>query len=216
MSDSVSGAPPAAGVSTRAREDRGARALAWWRRLVDPQLGDPGSRARLRRARSSFEALNVRAGVVLANRLGAAHAGAPDQRTRDVLDLARVLAHVREHDPAHRPMQAAGWKRFAGDRRESDAGEDRPSLSEARFRRLYETGDGEEKVAAFTRLVAILNGAVKVDTLANDFLLWNHPAFGDGVRERWAFDYYNASSASPAAPRPESHSYTTTDDEDAE
>lgn len=199
MSEAISHEAVAPPANTR-QPSRGTRALEWWRRLVDPERGDPGSRARLRRARSSLEALNIRAGVTLANRLGAAHASAPDGRTRDVLDLARVLAHVKEHDATNRPMQAAGWKSFAGDRKESDAGDERPKLSEARFRRLYETSDGEEKVAAFIRFIALMDGTVKVDVLANDFLLWNHPDLGDRVRERWAFDYYHAWSAAPTAP----------------
>jgi CRISPR type I-E-associated protein CasB/Cse2 len=213
VSESASVAPDTGTTATRL-PDRGARAFAWWKRLIDPDRGDPGSLARLRRARSTLEALNVPAGASLARRLGAAHADAPDWRTRDTLDLARLLAHVKEHDAANRPMQAAGWKKFAGDKRESEAGDDRPRLSEARFRRLYETGDGEEKVAAFTRLVALMDGVVKVDALANDFLLWNHPDVGDRVRERWAFDYYHAWTAAPTTPITDPDSDPTTDDED--
>jgi CRISPR type I-E-associated protein CasB/Cse2 len=113
-----------------------------------------------------------------------------------------VLAHVKEHDATQPPMRAAGWKRFAGNRKESEAGDDRPALAEARFRRLLQTGDGEEKVAAFVRLIALLGQRVKIDDLARDFLLWNHPEVGDRIRERWAFFYYAAQDAAPPVPDP--------------
>src|SRR5690606_24187699 len=136
---------PAAPEEARAEHP----ALAWWRRLSHPERGDPGALARLRRSRSTLEALQVPQALELARRVGRLRGGgeAPDLRLRAALDLARVLAHVREHEPRSHPMRAAGWKRPAGMRRESDAGEDRPRLAEARFRRLLQTGDGEEKVA---------------------------------------------------------------------
>jgi CRISPR type I-E-associated protein CasB/Cse2 len=152
--------------------------------------------------------------VSLARRLGGASSASPDWRTRAALDLTRVLAHVKEHDPAQHPMRAAGWRRFAGDRKESDAGDDRPRLAEARFRRLLQTGDGEEKVAAFIRLVTFLDGKVKVDQLAQDFLQWNHPEFGDRVRERWAFNYYAAQDAAPPPP-PSDDTPLSAEDDDA-
>ncbi len=201
-----------------ARTDPGARALAWWQRLKDPAHGDPGTLARLRRARTPLEALGTPAAADLARRLGAATADAPDSRTRDALGLARVLAHVKEHDPMQHPMRAAGWKRFAGGRKESEAGGDRPLLAEGRFRRLLQTSDGEEKVVAFTRLVEFLGGTVKVDDLARDFLRWSHPESGERVRERWAFLYYAADVATPAAPdddtTTDSPAETTSDAED--
>jgi CRISPR type I-E-associated protein CasB/Cse2 len=163
--------------------------------------GDPGTRARLRRARSSLDLLRITPAVDLARQLGAVPKArpAPDWKLNAALDLSRVLAHVKEHESQH-PMKAAGWEHFPGDRRETDVSEGRPRLSEARFRRLLETGDGEEKVRAFTRLVTLLDGRVNVDQLASDFLDWNHPEYGDRVRERWAFHYLAAGSAAPAAP----------------
>jgi CRISPR type I-E-associated protein CasB/Cse2 len=189
-------------------------ALEWWRRLSDPRRGDPGTLARLRRSRSTLEAMQVPDALELARRLGAMprDGQAPDWKVRAALDLARVLAHVREHDPAQHPMRAAGWKHFAGRQRESDAGKDRPVLSEARFRRLLLTGGGEEKVSAFTRLIALLGGTVKVDDLARDFMRWNDPEHGDRVRERWAFLYYAAGTAAPPLP---AETDTPTEDQDA-
>ncbi|MEJ7812325.1 MAG: type I-E CRISPR-associated protein Cse2/CasB [Gemmatimonadaceae bacterium] len=213
MSNPLTGPPTRA--PSPARSSRGERALAWWQRLRDPKRGDPAALAQLRRARSTPELLGIRAAVSLARRLGAASGEASDWHTRAALDLARVLAHVKEHDRTQHPMRAAGWKRFAGDRKESDAGEDRPLLAEGRFKRLLQTGDGEEKVTAFVRLIALLGGRVKVDALAEDFLLWNHPEWGDRVRERWAFLFYAASDAAPVAP-PTTVPDTDTDTEDDE
>ncbi|MGI8497250.1 MAG: type I-E CRISPR-associated protein Cse2/CasB [Gemmatimonadaceae bacterium] len=182
-----------------AKPSSGARAYQWWERLRDPKRGDPATLAQLRRCRSTLEALGVPAAVVLARQLGGTREPHWRWRLPATLDLARVLAHVKEHDPVKHPMRAAGWKRFPGERKESDAGDDRPLLAGGRFKRLLQTGDGAEKVAAFTRLVALLGGTVKVDDLAGDFLLWNHPTRGDRVRELWAFYYYAAAEAAPAA-----------------
>lgn len=192
--------PSSAGA---ARPARGARALAWWRKHCHPVSGDPGTRARLRRARSPLDLLRINPAVDLARQLGAVPAShpAPDWKVYAALDLARVLAHIKEHDPRQHPMEAAGWRSFPRDRKESDAGPgERPRLSEARIKRLLQTGGAEEKVLAFTRLVALLDGRVNVDRLASDFLDWNHPDHGERVRERWAFHYLAAGSAAPPLP----------------
>ncbi len=188
-------------------------ALEWWQRLSDRHRGDPGTLARLRRSRSTLEAMQVPDALELARCLRALtrDGQVPDWKLRGVLDLARVLAHVRQHDLYSHPMRSAGWKHFAGSRRESDAGEDRPVLSETRFRRLLLTGQGEEKVSAFTRLIALLGGTVKVDDLARDFVSWNEPGRGERVRERWAFLYYGAGAAAPPLPN---QSDTQTEDDD--
>jgi CRISPR system Cascade subunit CasB len=186
-----------ASSTTPPRTSRGDRALEWWTDHCHPVEGDPATRARLRRCRSTTDALSVPAAMSLARRLGLPRDvdQADDWRVVSGLALARVLAHVDEHDASRRAMQAAGWKSFPGDRRESDAGEDRPRLSEARFHRLLQAERGEELVTAFTRLVALLDGAVNVPVLAEDFLFW-----GDRTRHRWAFDYYAAAIAAPADP----------------
>jgi CRISPR system Cascade subunit CasB len=188
-------------AATLRRGSQGERALEWWRRHCDPtnKKSDPAMRARLRRARSHLDVLRITPAVILARQLGAAPASgpAPEWKLYAALDLARVLAYVKQHDSRH-PMRAAGWASFPGDRKESDiSSEQRPRLSEARFRRLLETGGGEEMVASFTRLVVLLDGKVDVAQLASDFLMWNHPEYGDRVRERWAFNYLAADQAAP-------------------
>lgn len=194
-----SGEAPVSAETLARGGDRGTRALGWWRRHCDPMNPkvDPGARARLRRARSHLDVLRVEPAVTLARQLGAAprsHA-APAWKLNAALDLARVLAHVKAHEERH-PMRAAGWASFPNENTKQDP----PKLSNARFKRLLETGEGEEKVLAFTRLVALLDGSVNVAQLARDFLTWNHPEFGDRVRERWAFEYLAAGNAAPPPP----------------
>jgi CRISPR type I-E-associated protein CasB/Cse2 len=194
-------APPSEGAAKPKPDPVPARALAWWGRYCEPEHGDPGQRAALRRCRSATDAITIPAAVSLARQVGALRERATDRdrRLHAALNLARVLAHVTQHVP-EAPMRAAGWKSFPNDRKESEAGEDRPRLAEARFRRLLQVAGEEEQVVAFTRLVALLDGATNVATLAADFLDWTHPTRGPKVRQRWAFDYFAAGVAAPADP----------------
>lgn len=191
-------------------------ALVWWRIYGDPERGDPGTRARLRRCRSAAQAAEERAAVDLAGRLGAL---ARDPRPNDVpvdvaLNLARVLAHVTTHDAVRRPMRAAGWRKFHAATRESDAGSDRPKLGEVRFRRLLATEPGEPQVAAFVRLVTLLDREVNVSQIARDFVEWasSDATVRERVRRRWAFEYF--------VPPNDSHPHVaptqTPDEDDAE
>lgn len=174
---------------------RGDVAREWWSRICDPQRGDPAARARLRRCRSATEALAVPAAVMLTHRLGAIREPLDERRLEGALGLARVLAHVAS-DTTVTAMRAAGWGSFPGERREADADPTaRPRLSEVRFRRLMQTGGGEEQVVMFTRLVRLIGGEVNIVSLARDYLAWHW----DGTRHRWAFEYYAAGSAAPAS-----------------
>lgn len=185
--------PPNTANSKAEPKPRGAGAVAldWWRRYCDPGSADPAVRARLRRCDSPIDAASIQPAVTLARHLGAFSESADDARVNTALNLARTLAHVREHTP-QTAMRMAGWKTFAGDRKESEAGEDRPILSEARFRKLLTTGPGEEQLNAFVRLIKILDGAVDVAALSADFLDWSHPWKGERVRKKWAEEYYAA------------------------
>lgn len=189
MTESILAEPsPPSGPGAEKTKGPGSTALDWWRHYCDPATADPGVRAQLRRCDSPIDAAATPAAVALARRLGAFAEGTDDWRVYSALNLARVLAHVREHAPGA-PMRAAGWDNF-GDWDKPDA--KRPALSEARFRRLLTTGPDEEQVTAFVRLVAVLDGAVDVAALSVDFLDWNHPWRGEQVRKRWAVDYYAA------------------------
>jgi len=171
----------------------GDRARAWWRRVCDPASGDPGARAQLRRCRSTNDVLAIPAGMNLPRMLGVLPRDGAyvDARFARALDLARVLAHVTE-DGGGSPMREVGWPTFPGSRREGEM--DRgPRLSEARFRRLMQSEGGEDLVAQFTRLIALMGGRANVAALSDAFRWWDHP---DGrTKQRWAFEYFNAGAA---------------------
>jgi CRISPR system Cascade subunit CasB len=169
----------------------------WWKKVCHPSTGDPGARARLRRCRSTNDVLAIPAGVLLPRMLGdlpreGDHTGLRFSRA---LDLARVLAHVTEDVPLH-PMREVGWPMFPGSRREGDM-ERGPTLSESRFRRLIQSEAGEDLVAQFTRLIALMGGHANVAELSEAFRWWDHP---DGrTKQRWAFQYFNAGAAMRSA-----------------
>jgi CRISPR type I-E-associated protein CasB/Cse2 len=188
-------------LTARARaSSQSERSRAWWQEYCHPERGDPAARAQLRRCRSTRDAIMIPAALSLVRRLGAGTSSATDERVSRALDLARVLAHVRDDVQERLPMRALGWPRFPGSERVGTE-ENRPRLSEARFRRLMQAEGGEELVTAFVRLVRLIGeGGVSVERLAEAFLFWGHES--DRIRRRWAFDYYNAATAAPPEPTP--------------
>lgn len=166
-------------MSTEPRNDWPGRAEMWWRDW-SPDAGDRRSGreraafARLRRARDAIDALAEPATLDLLRRLPGAD---PDR----VATLAAVLAHVRETESA-RLARAVGCKSF---------GDEKPPLSEGRFRRLMQS-EHDELGDALRRLVRLTKGRANVRDLAATALCW-----GDRVRKRWIFDYYAVSVAAP-------------------
>jgi CRISPR type I-E-associated protein CasB/Cse2 len=152
---------------------------------------DPAIFAKLRRCRDRVDAFMVPEALLLGRTL------APTSTVNDKLgtavDLARVLAHVKNDSTEH-PMRAVGWPSFPRDG--ADSG-DRPKLAETRFKRLLQATDGEERVDAFVRLIALMGGQANVKAISEAFLWWNHPS--GIVRRDWAFEYFNAATAAPLA-----------------
>lgn len=175
------------------RKTAGQIALAWWSPLADRETGDRATMARLRRCRSTLEAMTVTAAITLARRL-------KDRGVSldEAAGLARVLAHVREHDRTPL-MRAAGWKTFPGERKESEAGDDRPLLSGGRFRRLLLTTP-EERGSAFVRLVQLLGGRANVHDLTESYLDWRDEERRERRRQRWAYQYFATSEPDAGAP----------------
>lgn len=168
-------------------------AREWWKAVCDPRTGDPGGRAQLRRCRGTNDVVAIPAGIRLPRMLGdmPRESGPVEPRFGRSLDLARVLAHVTEDTLVH-PMREVGWPAFPGTRREGDM-ERGPKLSEARFRRLLQSENGEDLVAQFTRLIALTGGKASVVALSDAFRWWDHP---DGrTKQRWAIEYFNAGAA---------------------
>lgn len=159
--------------------------LAWWSDLTDRKRGDPGARARLRRSRSTSEALGESSALALLKRLQRVDQGVS---IRQAVDLARVLVHVKDHRSAS-ALRAAGWKSFPYDSADGNDANKRPLLSEVRFRRLMKAErDDDELVQSFIRLVRLLNGECNVGRLAEDFLSW-----GPERKELLAYEYYLSS-----------------------
>ncbi|MFN8669397.1 MAG: type I-E CRISPR-associated protein Cse2/CasB [Gemmatimonadaceae bacterium] len=170
----------------------GERCRLWWAEYCAPNDGDPATRARLRRCRSTAEALTIAPAIGLARRLGGVveRRDALDTRFERSLTLARLLAHVSVDDSMS-VMRVVGYQHFPGDRDAPDDG-NRPLLSETRFKRLLLNPAGEELLTALIRLLAQVDGRANIARLAQDVWWWN-----DRTRERWAFEYFAAGVAVP-------------------
>ena len=147
-------------------------AYEWWRRLNPSDGAQAGPHraalARMRRAATPIEVMQEPEALRLIARL-------PRNPDR-VATLAGVLAHVRESDD-RRVARAIG--RTAIDEEQSAL------LSEGRFRRLLQTND-DELMEPMRRLVRMAKGTLNVRDLSAAILYW-----GDDVKRRWMFDYYN-------------------------
>lgn len=176
----------------------GERCREWWTEYCGPTTGDAAVRARLRRCRSTAEALTIAPAIGLARRLRATR---PERdgsagRLERALDLARLLAHVSSDVPES-VMRIAGYRHFPGERDTSDEGS-RPVLSETRFKRLLLASPGEELLTLLVRLLAQVDGRADIARLAQDVWWWS-----DKTRERWAFEYYAAGVAAPVQQDPD-------------
>lgn len=150
--------------------------LTWWAGLDD----DRASRAILRRA-SSVTAVTLTAPyqrlyqrlltVGWGNEAKSNSGHWHDDRLAAVVGL---LAHVKEN------VDRAPAKAMS----EKGSGEDRPRVSELRFRRLLESPDLDALFIGLRRVLPLINHGVDVLALANDVVHW-----GDPVKKRWAYTY---------------------------
>jgi CRISPR system Cascade subunit CasB len=165
--------------------------FGWWSALQH----DPGARANLRRCRSAAEAATIPASIDLARRMGLGKGSAPE-RFAHACELARILAWIdgesRVGDGRRLTlMQVLGWPRFPDGH---DAGDNRPRLSEVRFRRLLRTDDPADLAYQLVRLIRQADRTCRVQPLAEDFMAWCVPTRAAAVKQRWAYTYYNAQS----------------------
>ena len=147
-------------------------AMKWWSELTSSRSRRGPRRAsiaRLRRAKNSLEAIQERETLRLIQQL-------PDENPDRVAVLAGILAFVTESD-TRKVARAIG--RLSIDNAES------AQMSEARFRRLLQLR-GEELLDAMRRVVRLTKGRANVYDLSYAVLRW-----GESVRKRWIFDYYN-------------------------
>lgn len=148
----------------------------WWCWLITadgpPSGGQRAALAKLRRARTPLEVIQVPDALRLVARL-------PHHPDRTAI-LAGVLATVRETDA--RTVAKALGRKSLDDR-------DSARLSEPRFRRLMQT-PASELMDPMRRLVRLLKGRANVADLGLSILYW-----GDDVKRRWILDYYGVSGA---------------------
>lgn len=65
-------------------------------------------------------------------------------------------------------------------------GKDKAKVSGLRFRRLLKVKEKEDLYTSMGRIIAMLGGAVNLQSLAQSVYFWN-----DITRKKWAFDYYS-------------------------
>lgn len=80
------------------------------------------------------------------------------------------------------------------------------AISPARFQRLMRS-DSKALTAALVRAAHMLGPAetrsCNIARLGQDLLLWDHPRWGDRIRARWSFEYFDGSVPETLQPQPE-------------
>ena len=171
-------------------------AVAWWRALQpdpdnpNPRLraGDRATLARLRRCDRPEQAGAEASAIELARALGIQRGD--DEWLGSVLLTAIVLAHVRKD------VRTLSLGRSLG----PPAPDQRARLSPLRLSRLLAADTLEERLIAFRRVVALLNGEVHLRDLTRLLLCWT-----EKTRIALVFDYHGvpppgADKAEPSSP----------------
>lgn len=156
--------------TTREQPAEHQRLLEWWEEL-DKNRGD---RAALRRT-SSVEQVMFNPGF---HRLWRKLRDTRWSRHEGAALIAALAARVNYHDPR---------KSFAAQLGSPPAGREKAAFSGLRFRRLLQANDPNDLLQACSRAIAMCDGRVNLTNLAESAYWWN-----DGVRKKWAFDYYDA------------------------
>lgn len=175
----------------------------WWRALQPRQENDMplpgelwamgrGERARLRRCQDADELLGHAATLLLAERLitlGGGVGSLPDEAYsyERLAWVAGVLALVKNDS---RDGKSLAWHLGYG------AGHERPKMSELRFKTLQRSPGMSDLFRHWRRAVQLADGEADVVRLADDLLSWQAELSrstvraSDGVKFRWACDYY--------------------------
>ena len=187
----------------------------WWRALQPREEGDSplpgelwamgrGQRAQLRRCADVDELLVHAATLLLADRLvalnGERGALPDDPRSYErAAWVAGVLALVKTDLDDGRSL---AW--HLGE----NSGKERSPMSELRFKTLQRSRNSLELFKQWRRAVQLAGGQADVARLADDLLSWQiesaapgMPA-SQGVKFRWAYDYYLSAREQGAAQDP--------------
>jgi CRISPR system Cascade subunit CasB len=138
----------------------------WWNGLA----ANPGARADLRRAHDLTAVVISPAFQRFRRRM--VMAGLPEDESRQdrLAVLAGVLVHLNASNELRLPQAMRG--------------EDKPRVSELRFRRLLDSPSMEDLFTGLRRVLPLIDSAADIHQLAADIWYW-----GDKVRKRWAYDY---------------------------
>ncbi|MBA1262331.1 type I-E CRISPR-associated protein Cse2/CasB [Stutzerimonas stutzeri] len=188
----------------------------WWRALQPREAGSESlpatlvgmgrrERARLRRCGTADELLGEPSVLLLADQLialgGEQWPLFKEAITYERLALvAGVLAKVKED---------ARDQRSLARRLGNGSGDERAAMSELRFKRLQRAEDIDDLFLQWRRAVQLAAGKVDVAQLADDLLTWqlelgqSATRASDGVKFRWAYDYYLSARDRAAADDPE-------------
>ena len=160
--------------------------LLWWQRNIEADIGPARAlAAKLRRA-GVGEALCQREVIQLYDYVAEADPWLGRQLRNDPAPLgamARVLAHIRQHDG-----KSLAWR----------LGGEEPAMSPGRFERLMTIGGNSEDLAlAIVRALPMANRQCAVGRLGRDLLRWG----AEKTRSDWYFEYFHtAPPASTTAP----------------
>ncbi|MDP2906151.1 MAG: type I-E CRISPR-associated protein Cse2/CasB [Candidatus Omnitrophota bacterium] len=136
----------------------------WWEKLEKNR----GGRAELRRAHTVTEVAFIEVYHRLYQQM--------EFSDKEALALvAGICAHVK----------ANGAGKFAEQMAKGDKPDDKPKVSELRFRRLLAITDCDELYHAMVRIVRLLGGEVNVCDLAKTVYWWN-----ENTKKQLAYDYY--------------------------
>lgn len=165
------------------RDNAIGKALAdWWKGLEE----DRASRAILRRAASPTEVVLSAPYQHLYRSLRAMGWNPDDKPWLDdkLATAVGLLVHVKTDSPGLTVPKAMGHNK---------AGEGSPAVSELRFLRLLDSRDLDGLYGSLRRVLPLMEHKVDVLLLTNDVLFW-----GDEVRKRWAYAYYERLASASA------------------
>ncbi|MGQ0622132.1 MAG: type I-E CRISPR-associated protein Cse2/CasB [Panacagrimonas sp.] len=147
------------------------------------------ARARLRRCADPLDAFAERDAYDLLNATSEARRtnGFKVAADEEILALAPLLAWVKEHDGSQSLPTQLGQPK--------EAGQDRPRMSDLRFKRLL-ASSGTELFTELRRALQLIgkDEPANMLSLAEAVCDWDHEKYGPALRRRWAYDYYTGLS----------------------
>lgn len=148
----------------------------WWAKLED----NKAERAALSRCATITEVLLCPAFYAIAQPLEE-QVGLDPRGREGLAAIVGLLAHVRTNDAQKLPQAMA-------------AGDAKPVVSAARFRRLLEAQTLDELYPLMRRILGLLNKTANVRDLARCLYDWNN-----SMRKEWAYAYF--AQAAKSAPQ---------------